>query len=80
MLAVGPHGRTAYGAFVHFLLVPFAASDALVVPFLHLFDARLTDRPIRYLQDPRGVLYGVIVREDGATCVQSKCQHSDVDR
>ena len=39
LLPVAPHLGTAYGAFRHLLLEPFAASDALVVPLHRLGDA-----------------------------------------
>lgn len=73
------HGRTAYGTFLLLLLEPFAAAGAPVVPLLHLLDTVLPHSPVWYAEDPRGVLYGIVVGEDDPVEIDLKSQYRNVD-
>ena len=62
------------------LLVPFAASDALVVPSDLLRDAGHAHGPVRDPEHPGGVLDRVIVGPDSSADIQCKRQDGTVHR
>lgn len=79
-LPASAHGGAADRTFRHPLLVPLAASDALVVPFGHPPYPVGAHRPVRHPEDAGHVLDGVVVGHDRAIDVEGQCQHAHVHR